>query len=79
MDQAAPQAADCTAGDGTRQALDALRAVWGDGYMFGHDPEHGWWVIKDGRIGSVLTANSPEELSQMLTDAEVAGEAGGRS
>lgn len=79
MDEAAPQAADCTAGDGTRQALDTLRAVWGPEHMFGYDDEHGWWVIKNGRIGSILTADNPEELSQMLTDAEGAGEADGRS
>lgn len=47
--------------------------------MFGYDDEHGWWVIKNGRIGSILTADNPEELSQMLTDAEGAGEADGRS
>ena len=36
----------------------------------GHDPEHGYWVIKDGGIGSLLKAASPDELNQALTARE---------
>lgn len=51
-------------------ALEMLRRLWGDEYMFGHDPEHGYWVIKDGSIGSLLKAPSPEDLNQALTGRE---------
>lgn len=70
MREAAPQAANGMSADETCQALDALPLLWGHEYKFGFDPEHGWWAIKNGNIGSIITADSPEELNQALADSE---------
>lgn len=68
MDEAAPQAAEGMSPEGTAKALDVLRLLWGEEYLFGWDAEHRWWVIRDGNIGSILTAGSPEELGGKLAD-----------
>ena len=69
MDEgAAPQAAGIS-GEDTGKALEALRLLWDDSYTFGYDPDRGFWAIRDGRIGSLLTADSPEELARLLEDA----------
>jgi hypothetical protein len=70
MDEAARQAADGISGGDVDRALDVLRVLWGDEYRFGFDSEHGWWVIKDGHLGSLLTAGSAEELGRQLEEAE---------
>ena len=66
MDEAAPQA---TAGAGTEEvvkALEVLRLLWQHNYLTGYDDEHGWWASRRGVIGHILTADSPEELGQMI-------------
>ena len=74
MDEAAAQAAGRTADGHNRlatvsEALEALRAKWGDARIFGHG-EQGYWAA--GHPGSgVLRAGTPEEL-----DALCAGEPG---
>jgi hypothetical protein len=45
-----------------------LQLIWDDGYLIGHDDEHGWWASRRGVTGHIITANSPEELGQMLGD-----------
>ena len=65
MDEAAPQAADSMSSEDVDKALDVLRLLWGDEYLFGFDPDRGWWVIKEGRLESLLTADSPEELARL--------------
>ena len=73
MDEAAPQAAGRTSSEDINGALEVLQLLWGDGHTFGYDPERGWWVIKDGHLGSLLTADSPEELARLLGEAEGTG------
>jgi hypothetical protein len=50
---------------------EVLRLLWGDSYLFGYD--QGWWAIRDGRLGSLLTAVAPEELGRPLGEAEGTG------
>jgi hypothetical protein len=45
-----------------------LRAAHRDEFIFGHDPERGYWVIRDGSIGSLLTAPTPGELGRKIRD-----------
>jgi hypothetical protein len=66
MDQAAPQAADGTYDGDIGQALGLLQLLFGDEYTFGFDPDHGFWVIKDGGIASLLTAPTPEALGGLI-------------
>jgi hypothetical protein len=73
MGEAAPQAAGGMNGEDTGKALEVLRLLWGDSYRFGYDPERGFWAIREGRLGSLLTADAPEELARLL---EVAGGTG---
>jgi len=73
MSEAAPQATDSRSSEDTCKALEVLRLLWGDEYTFGYDPDRGFWVIKDGRIGSLLTADAPEELARLLEEAEGTG------
>jgi hypothetical protein len=68
MSEAAPQAAEGKSSEDTEKALGLLQLLWGDEYTFGCDPEHGWWVIKDGKTGFILTASSAEELGKKLED-----------
>jgi hypothetical protein len=68
MGDAAPQAAEGMSAEEIEKALNVLRLVYRDEYMFGHDPEHGWWVIRKGDLSSLLTADSPGELGKMLED-----------
>jgi hypothetical protein len=68
MGDAEPQAAEGMCAEDIEKALDVLRLLWGDEYMFGFDPEHGWWVIKNGHLISLLTADSPERLGKVLAD-----------
>ena len=70
--EAAPQAAEGMSAEAIEKALNVLRTVWGDEYMFGFDQEHGCcWVIKAGNLGSLLTAPTPEELGKQLSDGEL--------
>jgi hypothetical protein len=57
------------------KALSTLDMIWGgDACQFGRDPDDSrWWVIKGGRVASLLKAGSPEELNRMLADREAAG------
>jgi hypothetical protein len=66
MDEAAPQAAEGS--QDIARALEALRLLWGDEYLTGHDDEHGWWASRRGVVGHIVTAGSPEELGQMIGD-----------
>ena len=68
MDEAARQAAGGTGTADIPKALDVLLLLWDDEYLIGHDDEHGWWASRRGVVGHILTANSPEELVQMLGD-----------
>jgi len=72
MNEAAPQAASGTISEDAA-SLDVLRLIWGDSYMFGTDDEHGWWVIRDGKIGSILTSDSAERLGTLLAEQEEQG------
>jgi hypothetical protein len=76
MDEAAPQAAGGMTADEISKALGALQLLYGHPYKFGYDAEPGWWVIKDGNVGWILTAASPTELARKVEDAEGAGKAG---
>jgi hypothetical protein len=49
-------------------ALEAIRFGWGDAYLIGHDDEHGYWAARRDRIGSLLTALTPDELRQAITE-----------
>jgi hypothetical protein len=73
MGEAAPQAVAGMNAEEIRQALDTLQLVWGDEYMFGydaeHDPERPWWAIKNGNLGTLVSAATIQELNQVLTDA----------
>jgi hypothetical protein len=66
MSEAAPQAAGGTSA--VSQALDALRLKWNGIYATGHDPETGWWATRNGQIGSLLTADEPDQLDAAITD-----------
>ena len=70
MDDTAPPRAVGKNDEDMGKALELLRLLWGEEYLFGHDPDRGWWVTKNGRIGSLLTAGSPEELARLLGEAE---------
>ena len=50
------------------QALEALRFGWGDAYEIGHDDERGYWAARRDRIGGLLTADTPDELRQAITE-----------
>jgi hypothetical protein len=65
MTTAVPQAAGTTGGE----LLDALRRKHGRLYTVGFDEEHGWWAVRRGQIGPLLTAPGPGEL-----DAAIAGD-----
>jgi hypothetical protein len=70
---AAGPAAEKPAEDGQlggvdEEALEALRFGWGDAYLIGHDDERGYWAARRDRIGGLLTADSPDELRQAITD-----------
>lgn len=48
--------------------LRLLRMDHRDEFTFGHDPERGFWVIRDGRIGTLLTAPAADELGGKIRD-----------
>jgi hypothetical protein len=48
------------------QALSLLQLLYGDRYTFGQDPDRGFWVIENGKIGSLLTAPTPEALGGLI-------------
>lgn len=73
MSEAAPQAAKGTYSGDVDQALSLLRLLYGDEYAFGYHPDRGFWVIKDGDVGSLLTAPAPEALGGLLDSAPEAG------
>jgi hypothetical protein len=77
MDDEAAEAAEGMSAQAIRQALEVLRLKWGERFVFRYDPDRvpvgraevfGWWVVERGRIGSFLSADSPDELDAMLTD-----------
>jgi hypothetical protein len=68
MDEAAPQAAGGMSAEDIAKVLDVLRLLWDDEYLIGHDDTHGWWASRRGALGRIMTANSPEELGQMIGD-----------
>ena len=74
MSEAAPQAAGGLSDVDTANSLAVLRLAWGGEYLLGCDPVHGWWAMKHGRIGTLLTAGSAEKLGQLLTDQAGAGQ-----
>jgi len=74
---AAPQASGPAYSGDIEQALGLLRALYGDEYTFGYDPDGGlFWVIKYGVIGSLLTAPTPEGLGRRIDGEPGAGQAG---
>jgi hypothetical protein len=68
MDEAAPQAAVGMSAADIEQALALLDMVWGDEFKFGHDTAKGFWATRHGTIGTLATAESPEDLGKMLAD-----------
>lgn len=50
------------------KVLEVLRLLWDDEYQIGHDDDLGWSASRRGVIGHLITANSPEELGQMIGD-----------
>jgi hypothetical protein len=66
--EAAPQAAGGTGTEDVAKMLGVLRLLWNDGYLIGHDVDFGWWASRRGVIGHIMTANSPEDLGQMIGD-----------
>jgi hypothetical protein len=50
------------------EALEAIRFGWGDAYLIGHDDDRGYWAARRDRIGSLLTALTPDELRQAITE-----------
>ena len=67
MGEVAPQAAEGAYRGDTGQALSLLRLLYDDDLTFGFDPPSGeFWVVKDGRIGSLLTAPTPEALGGLI-------------
>jgi hypothetical protein len=67
MGEAAPQAAEGTYRGDVEQALGLLRLLYGDEYTFGYDPAADeFWVIRNGKIGSLLTAPTPEALGGLI-------------
>ena len=59
-------AAQAYSGD-VEQALGLLWLLYGDKYTFGYDTALGvFWVIRDGKIGSLLTAPAPEALGGLI-------------
>lgn len=63
MDEVTPQPAAAI-----EHALGMLELVWGDEYEFGHDLEKGLWAVRRGKIGSLVTAATPEELGEKLAN-----------
>lgn len=71
-DTTVPEAAPAFRGD-TRHAVRALRLLYGRRYAFGYDQERRvFWAIRDGLIGSLVTAPTPLALSGLLDNALVA-------
>jgi hypothetical protein len=66
MDEAAPQAAAGADTEEVAKALEVLRLRGELDYLTGYDKEHGWWASRRGVIGHILTADSPEDLGQMI-------------
>ncbi len=64
MDRAAAQAEAVSTAE--ELGLEVLRRYWGVLYQIGHDEERGWWAARRGRVGVLLTAASPEELSAAM-------------
>jgi hypothetical protein len=81
MDEAAPQAADSPSAEEIDQGIKYLEMLWGDGkkYLFGRDPELGWWVRDNAGPNFLVAAPDLTELGERLSAAEGAGEAGARS
>ena len=65
---AAPQAAGGMSAEDIAKVLDVLWLLWEDDYLIGFDDERGWWASRRGVVGHIMTADSPEELGQMIGD-----------
>lgn len=48
--------------------LSLLRAAFRGEFTFGHDPERGYWVIKAGHAGTLLTDPAPDGLGRKIRD-----------
>jgi len=68
MGDARSQAAAGMSAEDIEKALDVLRLIHRDEFTFGHDPEYGFWVIKNGDLASLLTDDSPEGLGRRVVD-----------
>ena len=51
-----------------QDALEAIRFGWDTAYLIGHDDERGYWAARRDRIGGLLTADTPDELRQAITE-----------
>ena len=51
-----------------RDALEAVRFGWDTAYLIGYDDERGYWAARRDRIGGLLTAPTPDELRQAITE-----------
>jgi hypothetical protein len=51
-----------------RDALEAIRYGWDTAYLIGYDDERGYWAARRDRIGGLLTAPTPDELRQAITE-----------
>jgi len=51
-----------------QDALDAIRFGWDTAYLIGHDDEHGYFASRRDKIGGLLTAATPDELRQAITE-----------
>jgi hypothetical protein len=76
MGEAAPQAAGGMSAADISETQGLLQALYGDEYKFGYDPQqpHPWWSMKGGNIGSLHTADSPQELGREIDDPEGPGQ-----
>jgi len=73
MDEAAaPQAAEGKDAADVKTALDTLRLVYDDRFRFGYDPvaspREPWWAVRDGQVGSMVTAPGPVEIGRRVED-----------
>lgn len=67
MSEAAPQAAEGLSAEDAR-LLEVLRLLWDGIYTIGYDAEKGWWAIRDGVAGHLITATDAEELGKALAE-----------
>lgn len=69
MGKAPPQPAGSRYSEDVEQGLNLLRVVYEECFTSGYDTDlNVFWVIKDGNIGTVLTAAAPAELGKLIED-----------